>query len=175
MADGHVDRLSMVQAQAKATKGLLGGKKGGIKGLLGKGDQLTQLAAQRESDSIKFTNHLMKQNLVKDLEATLQTALQESPDLKGNFFAGIISDDQYRVEVVPLETAVNAVSDASTEEARDALSKTPMGYFSKKDFTLKTPDDPKYKAFRDRLNSFFQRNKSVIAYLQNNDAQLPKL
>lgn len=168
-------RLQSTQMRNQATQSLLnpdGKNKSSLASLLGSNeDPLMQLAAQRNRDTISYTQDLLKQRLVKDLDQTVATTLKAHPNLKGNFFAGIVTDDNYRVEVVPMDTAVSSVSDAAEDEARQVLSNQPIGYFKSADFTLKTPDDPDYKAFRDALNDYFKRNRSVIDYLRNNTDQ----
>ena len=130
-------------------------------------DSLVSLAQKKNSDSIKFTYFILKNRLVEDLDKTIHSQVIETPELRNKFYIGIISEgEEFSVEVVEKEKVINAVVDASKEEAAATLDKNPVGYFKKQDFNLKTPSDPSYKSFQKKMQKYFDRNIKVIRYLQ---------
>lgn len=145
--------------KAKRSKGQVSG---------GRNEDLIQIAQKRRSDTIKFTQHMLKTRLVQDLDETMDAHLREFPEMRDQFFVGILTDQAFRAEVVPMETAIASVEDATAEDAEAVLRSNPVGYFKSEDFTLKTPSDEGYQKFKERLDSYFKRNADVIDYLRKN-------
>lgn len=156
-------------AQQQSVTGLINAFKAKRETSLGgKNDELIQIATKRRQDTIKFTEHLLKTRLVKDLDQTIDAHLSDFPELKGKFFVGILTDGGFRAEVVPMEGAIASVQDFPSEEAETILRSNPVGYFNSADFTLKTPNEPAYEQFKQRLDRYFKRNADVIQYLRTN-------
>lgn len=152
-----------LQNRKAAINHLLSGSKG-----ISNNDQneLLSLAQKRSQDTLKFSHFLLKNRLVDDLDHTIDSHLNRHPEMRGKYYVGILVDVENRVEVVPFDEAVKKVEGLSEEEAREVLSKNPVGYYKEENFTLKTPSDEKYREFQAALDDYFVRNKELINYLR---------
>lgn len=130
-------------------------------------EPLAELAAKRGQDSLKFTQFFLKNRLVHDLDKTMAKQFEAYPELKDKVYVGVIVDEGFSAEVIPLEKAAQAVEGVASEEALEQMRKAPVGYFQRQDFTLRTPPDEALQSFKKGLQEFFQRNSDVIDYLRN--------
>jgi hypothetical protein len=131
-------------------------------------DSLIAIASQRNLDTIKITNFMIKQRLTEEMNQTINTFLQENKELGKNYYLAFISDEDYTTEVLPIDTVLNAVQDTPKEEARHLLSSHSMGYFKRADFTLKTPEGGVHEKFKTTMDSFMKDHASIINYLRQN-------
>lgn len=166
MKEIPLDKLKAYQSQQKATHSLL--VQGGSKRRVGRNEELTNIAAKRGADTLKFTYLMLKTRLARDLDETIASHLAEHPEMKDQFFIGVITGGQFTAEVVKLSDASNAVEGLAPEEAHQQLSRDPIGYFSADDFTLKTPAEPGYRSLKAKLDSFFNRSQEIMNYLRAN-------
>jgi len=88
--------------------------------------------------------------------------------MRGQYYIGILKDSPFKAEVVRLSDAVKAVVDVSTEDAAQVLKEHPIGYFSREDFTMNTPNDPSYQELKEKINTFFENNADIFQYLKEN-------
>ena len=129
---------------------------------------LLSFASKKSADNIKFTHYFLKNRLIKGLDATIATHLDKNPEMKNNTFIGIVTDDDFRTEVLDLQSAAQSVSDFAEEDAMEVMKKSPVGYFKQADFTMKTSSNQPYQELRDKLNDFFKKNADVFQYLRDN-------
>ncbi len=129
---------------------------------------LLSFASKKSADNIKFTHYFLKNRLIKGLDATIAMHLDKNPEMKDNTFIGIVTDDNFRTEVLDLKSAAQSVSDLAEEDAIEVMKKNPVGYFKHADFTMKTSSDHSYQELRDKLNNFFNKNADVFQYLRDN-------
>lgn len=129
-------------------------------------DKLMAVLSKSRSDTVKWTQHMLEKKLTTDLNTVLSDHVAKYPEMKNKFFVGILSDDKLRTEVVAIDDAVKAVSDASAEDARAKLSASPLGYFKAADFTMTTKQEPGYKELKTKLDTFFQKHSDLIAFMR---------
>jgi hypothetical protein len=155
-------RQQMAARRSSATQGLTGKSNSAQPS-----DELSSLAAKRNGDRIRLSVYMLRQQLVKDLDQTIQTQMSKHPEIEGKFFVGIVTGERYSAEVVGIEEAASRVTDAPREEALEVLRQNPIGYFAPEDFTMKTGDDPAFRDFKQGLDDYLRRNQQVIQYLQS--------
>lgn len=136
--------------------------------LLEPSDSLSKIAAKRGEDKVRWTQFFLQNRLSRDLDATMSKEFQKHPELKDKIYVGIILDEEFSAEVIPIEQAAASVEGMEAEEAQQQLQAQPIGYFNRQDFTLKTPSDEAFQSFKKGLQEFFQRNSDLISYLRNN-------
>lgn len=129
-------------------------------------EHLLNLAKKQRSDKVKFTHFFLKNRLSSELDATIANHIKEHPEMKDDFFIGILNGSPFYSEVVDLKTASESVIDASKEEALEVLKQQNIGYFDKEDFSLKTRRHPAYQKLKERIDSFFEDNLSIFQYLK---------
>ncbi|MBB64745.1 MAG: hypothetical protein CMO81_06745 [Waddliaceae bacterium] len=134
-------------------------------------DPLINVAVKQRSDRVRYTKQFLQTQLVRDLDRTMATQLAQHPELKGKFYIGILTDREYSAEVVPMQAAIDSVVDADGQDVEALFSDNPVGYYSSKDFTLKTPNEAAFKDFKRALDDYFRRNGDVMTYLRNNPEQ----
>lgn len=148
-------------ARAKALQGLFGSNRDDASG----GFDLGAIAAKRNKDTLQLTNSMLKTRLSNDLDTTLAAAFKKNPGVKEDFFIAVMTDDN-SVEVVKKEDLQKALG--LSQEQLQQLSEQPVGYFTKKNFSLKTPSDAAYQDLKTSMTQYFKRNSGVIKYLRMN-------
>lgn len=162
------DPSAYLKRRQGATQGLFESYKGNTASRRQQADELTQLAQKRSADSVRYTNFFLQNRLVKDLDDTLARQFREHPELKDQVYIGVITDEGFSAEVVPLDTAISSVEGVPIEEAEELLRSQPVGYFKRSDFTLKTPGGENFQSFKNGLQDYFERNRDIIEHLRNN-------
>ncbi len=160
----NYDIQSILNGRSQALESFIQGQK---KQVSASKDPLIENAQKRATDRVKFTYYFLKKNLIDELNATVKQAEKETPELKGEYYMGILSGKSLSVEVIPLKEAAASVSDVDQEKALEMMEKNKMGFFSPENFTMTTPKDPKYQQFKSKIQSFLNRSQGVIHYLQN--------
>lgn len=161
------DPKSFLERRSQATQNLIGSSRQNKSQGKYASDKLTQVAAKRSADSVRFTQFFLKNRLVKDLDQTMHREFQKHPELKGKVFVGVIVDEGFKAEVIPLDQAAQAVEGMDPEEAMAALEREPVGYFERANFTMQTPGDEKYQSFKQGLEEYFERNREIIDFLRS--------
>lgn len=135
--------------------------------LMKSADPILSKIAERGSDRIKFTYFFLKQNLIEGLNEVFRSAESENPNIKDNYYIGIVSGDSLKAEVLPIDQAVSAVEDVPREEAEKFMRDSKVGFFDSQNFRLKTPNDTAYQNFQKKIQNFLNESKGVVQYLQS--------
>lgn len=123
-------------------------------------DSLTKTATNRSRDTIKLTYLLLQTRLSDDLDQTIGNHIGNHPEMKDNFFLAFLPEG---VEVVEKTAAQKHL----TTQQASHLEGDPVGYFSKEEFSLKTPESGPYRELKEKLNQYFIRNEAVFSYFRN--------
>lgn len=129
-------------------------------------EELLDVAKKRQGDNVNFTYLFLKNRLSSELDSTIAEHLRTNPEMKDQFFIGIITEQPFQTEVLNLKDAAKAIVDLPQEEALQILKKHPIGYFKKKDFPLKTPQIPSHLELKKKLDVFFQKHAPVFQLLR---------
>ena len=130
---------------------------------------LLDLAVKRRQDAIQIAKNMVKEKLALELDAVVDNYVAENPQIKGESYIAIIgSGENFAVEVVNIEEAIDAVDDMSKEEAEQILKQKPIGYFANsEDFGLKTKQEDVYIQLREKVQEYFNQNSSIFNCLRN--------
>lgn len=166
MDDVQISKLRSLQIKRNFAKTYMTDSQGGSRRGAEAAQALEELALSRRSDTLDFSHHLLKVRLTSELDQTIKGHVDKYPEMKDRLYIGIMVDGGFSAEVVSKDIAIGSVENVPREEAEKLMNENPVGYFSRKDFTLSTPDDPKYRELKEELDRYFERNQETLTYLR---------
>jgi hypothetical protein len=161
MSETPINLVQLRLANNKAANQLL--RKGGSSNAIQ--NDLSQIAAQRSEDTINFTQTMLKTRVARDLDETLALQMEKNPEIRNDFYIGVILNENFSVEVVKKSDAFESLPGLKDAEAQ--VESMPMGYYQRREFPLETPNEPAYRELQNALNMYFSRNEDVLQYLRN--------